>query len=63
MIAIVAAVFYGVGVFLVALLLLLPLIILAAIFPVLAPFILVGLAVYWFLWRKRRNDRKRPGPE
>ncbi len=62
-IAIVAAVFYGVGVFLVALLLLLPMIILAAIFPVLVPFILVGLAVYWFLWRKRGNDRKRPGPE
>ncbi len=52
-IVIVVAVLYGLGVMLAGLLLFIPLMILIASFPALAPFILVGLAIYW--WVKRRR--------
>ena len=32
-----------------------PAIILISLFPVLAPFILIGLAIYWFWWKKRKT--------
>ena len=53
----VVAVLYGLGFFLAALLLLIPLVILVSIFPVAAPFILIALAIYWSV---RRRNRKLP---
>ncbi|MBK8741567.1 MAG: histidine kinase [Betaproteobacteria bacterium] len=54
-IAIVVAVFYGLGFLFAGLLVLVPAIILISLFPVLAPFILIGLAIYWFWWKKRKT--------
>ena len=53
-IAIVVAVFYGLGFVLAVLLLLIPVIILVSLFPVLAPFVVIGLIVY-LLWRRRKR--------
>jgi len=53
-VAIVVAVFYGLGFVLAGLLLLVPVIILVSLFPVLAPFVVIGLLVYW-LWRRQRK--------
>jgi hypothetical protein len=53
-VAIVVAVFYGLGFVLAALLLLVPIIVLVSLFPVLAPFAVIGLLVYW-LWRRKRK--------
>ena len=55
-IAIVIAVFYGLGFLLVGLAIFIPLMILVALVPALAPFILVGLFVWWLV---RRSERKR----
>jgi len=55
-IAIVVAVFYGLGFLLAFLLLLIPVMILVSICPVLAPFIVIGFLVYWFWWRKRKQN-------
>jgi hypothetical protein len=55
-IAIVIAVFYGLGFLLVGLAIFIPLVIVVALVPALAPFILVGLLVWWLI---RRNDRKK----
>ena len=60
-IAIVVAVFYGLGFLFAGLLVLVPAIILISLFPVLAPFILIGLAIYWFWWKKRKASAK-PDP-
>jgi Histidine kinase len=57
-VAVVTAVFYGLGFLFAALLILIPAIILISLFPVLAPWILIGLAVYWFWWKKKKNARK-----
>ena len=57
-IAIVVAVFYGLGFLFAGLLVLVPAIILISLFPVLAPFILIGLAIYWFWWKKRKTPAK-----
>jgi hypothetical protein len=54
-IAIVVAVFYGLGFLVAFLLLLIPVVILVSLFPVLAPFLVIGLLVYWFWWRKRKR--------
>ncbi|MEO7761638.1 MAG: ATP-binding protein, partial [Casimicrobiaceae bacterium] len=54
-IAIVAAVFYGLGFLLAVILLAIPLVILASLFPVLAPFIVIGLLIYWLWWRKQKR--------
>ena len=45
------------GFLLVFLLLLIPLVILVSLFPVLAPFILIGFLLYWFWWRKRQREQ------
>jgi hypothetical protein len=57
-IAVLVAVFYGLGFLFAALLILIPAIVLISLFPVFSPFILVGLAIYWFFWKRRRNARK-----
>ena len=53
--AIVLAVVYGLGFLFVGLLIFIPLVILVSLFPVLAPFILLGLGIWWLV---RRNQRK-----
>ena len=53
--AIVLAVVYGLGFLFVGLVIFIPLVILVSLFPVLAPFILLGLAIWWLI---RRNQRK-----
>jgi hypothetical protein len=55
-IAIIIAVFYGLGFLLVGLAIFIPLVIVVAMVPALAPFILVGLFVWWLI---RRSDRKK----
>jgi two-component sensor histidine kinase len=53
--AIVLAVVYGLGFLLVGIAIFVPLVVLVSIFPVLAPFLLVGLGIWWLV---RRHDRK-----
>ena len=53
--AIVLAVVYGLGFLFVGLAIFIPLVILVSIFPAVAPFLLVGLLVWWLV---RRHDRK-----
>jgi hypothetical protein len=55
-IAIVVAVFYGLGFLVVGLLVFIPLVIIVALVPALAPFILVGVIVWWLV---RRHERKK----
>jgi len=54
-IAIVVAIFYGLGFLFVGLAIFIPLVIIVALVPALAPFILVGLFVWWLI---RRSERK-----
>ena len=54
-ILIVVAVLYGLGFFLAALLIFIPLVILISLFPVLSPVIVFGLVIYWLV----RRDRQR----
>ena len=51
--AIVVAVIYGLGFLFAGLLVFIPLAILISLVPALAPFAVVGFAIYWFWWRKR----------
>jgi hypothetical protein len=53
--AIVLAVVYGLGFLFVGLAIFIPLVVLVSIFPVLAPFILVGLGVWWLVRRSKRK--------
>jgi hypothetical protein len=53
--AIVLAVVYGLGFLFVGLAIFIPLVVLVSLFPVLAPFILVGLGIWWFVRRSRRK--------
>ncbi len=50
---------YGMGFLFAGLLLFIPTVILISIFPVLSPLILVGLVIYWFSWRRRKNSMNR----
>ena len=52
-IAIVVAVIYGLGFLVAGLLIFIPVVILISVVPALAPFAVVGFALYWFWWRKR----------
>jgi hypothetical protein len=52
---IVIAILYGLGFVFVALAIGIPLLIVVSAFPALAPFFVVGFAVYWFWWRKRKR--------
>ena len=54
-VVIVVAVIYGLGVLFAGLLIFIPIVILIAIFPALAPGIIVGLLIYWFVRRKRKK--------
>ena len=54
---VVVGVLYGLGLLFAGLIVVIPLIVLIGAVPTLAPFILIGLAVYWFWWRKR--DKKK----
>ena len=53
--AIVLAVVYGLGFLFVGLAIFIPLVVLVGLFPVLAPFILVGLGIWWLVRRSRRK--------
>ena len=53
--AIVLAVVYGLGFLFVGLGIFIPLVVLVSIFPAVAPFLLVGLGIWWLV---RRHDRK-----
>jgi hypothetical protein len=53
--AIVLAVVYGLGFLFVGLAIFIPLVVLVSLFPVLAPFILVGLGIWWLIRRSRRK--------
>ncbi len=55
-IAILLAVLYGLGFLFAALAIFVPLMVLVAIFPVVSPFILVGLGIWWLVRRKRRKQ-------
>jgi hypothetical protein len=52
--AIVLAVVYGLGFLFVGIAIFVPLVVLVSLFPVLAPFILIGLGIWWLV---RRNQR------
>jgi hypothetical protein len=58
--AIVLAVVYGLGFLFVGLLIFIPLVILVSLFPVLAPFILLGLGIWWLVRRSKRKDAPKP---
>jgi vacuolar-type H+-ATPase subunit H len=58
---ILVAVFYGLGVMFAGLVVFIPIVILISLMPALAPFILIGLAVWWYL-RKKRKERERELP-
>jgi hypothetical protein len=57
-VAVVVAVFYGLGFLFAALLVFIPAVILISLFHGLAPFILIGLAIYWFWWKKKKDANK-----
>jgi hypothetical protein len=59
--AIVLAVVYGLGFLIVGLLIFIPLMILVSLFPVLAPFILLGLGIWWLVRRSKRKAAASPG--
>lgn len=50
---VIIAVIYGLGVLFVGLLIFIPVVILIASFPAMAPYILVGLIIYWYLRRRK----------
>ncbi len=60
--AIVLAVVYGLGFLLAGLAIFVPLMLLVALFPVLAPFILLGLLAWWLVRRARRPGARPPPP-
>jgi hypothetical protein len=53
--AIVLAVVYGLGFLFVGLAIFIPLVVLVSLFPVLAPFILVGLGIWWLVRRSKQK--------
>ena len=53
--AIVLAVVYGLGFLFVGLAIFIPLVMLVSLFPVLAPFILIGLGIWWLVRRSKRK--------
>jgi hypothetical protein len=60
-IAVVLAVVYGLGFLFVGIAIFIPLMIIVSIFPALAPFILVGLGIWWLVRRSKRKDPAAPG--
>ncbi|MEI8325790.1 MAG: hypothetical protein WCH44_10600 [Betaproteobacteria bacterium] len=47
---------YSMGFLFAGLLLFIPAAILISLFPVLSPFIVIGLVIYWILWKRRKNS-------
>ena len=47
---------YGMGFLFFGLLLFIPAVILISMSPMLAPFILLGVVIYWLVWKKRKNS-------
>ena len=60
--AIVLAVVYGLGFLFVGLAIFIPLVILVSLFPVLAPFILLGLGIWWLVRRSKSKAAATPAP-
>lgn len=58
--AIVLAVVYGLGFLFVGLAIFVPLVILVSLFPVLAPFILLGLGIWWLVRRNKAKAQAAP---
>lgn len=58
--AIVLAVVYGLGFLIVGLAIFIPVVIIVSMMPVLAPFILLGLAIWWFVRYQKRQSRVPP---
>lgn len=52
---VVVGVIYGLGLLLTGLLIFIPAVIVVAMFPALAPLILIGLMIYWFVRRRKRR--------
>ncbi len=52
---VVVGVIYGLGLLLTGLLIFIPAVIIIAMFPALAPLILIGLLIYWFVRRRKRR--------
>jgi uncharacterized membrane protein YesL len=50
------AVFYGLGVLFAALAVFIPVVILISLLPPLAPFILIGLVIYWIVRSKKNKN-------
>jgi Histidine kinase len=59
--AVVLAVVYGLGFLFVGLAIFIPLVVLVALFPVLAPILLLGLAIWWLIRRNKRDAGDKPG--
>jgi len=60
--AVVVAVVYGLGFVFAGLLIFVPIMILVSLFPVLAPFVLLGLLVWWLIRRARRPSKAADAP-
>ncbi|HXF78030.1 MAG TPA: histidine kinase [Usitatibacter sp.] len=60
--AIVLAVVYGLGFLFVGLAIFIPIVIIVSMMPVLAPFILLGLAIWWFVRYQKRQSGAPPPP-
>jgi hypothetical protein len=58
----VLAVVYGLGFLFAGLAIFIPLVILVSLFPVLAPFILLGLGIWWLVRRSKREEPAKEGP-
>jgi hypothetical protein len=56
-IGIMVVIMYGMGFLFASLLLFVPAVVLIGLFPVYSPFVLIGLGIYWFWWKKRKNRR------
>jgi hypothetical protein len=59
--AVVLAIVYGLGFLMLGLAIFIPVAILVAMTPALAPFILIGLAIWWLV-RRSKADSKTPPP-
>jgi hypothetical protein len=58
--ALVVAILYGLGFMLVGLAIFIPLVVLIAMSPALAPFVLVGLVIWWVLRRRKKAAKDEP---
>lgn len=59
----VVAIIYGLGVLAAGLLVFIPLMILISVFPVLSPFVVLGLIIYWWFWRRKRKQQPKHMPQ